>query len=230
MASSEHIIGTDKHGNKIEGTGTTIEYSEMETALKKEKARAKSNFTRAKNKILSLIEGEELPRRRALQDACYGMDTWMERAMETMSSLSDLYSKHKERDKDKKVVMEMEKLESEFATANETAREYMESRRDDKSSVCSEILTINQENNLTVSDQSETYQKQKVHEGSDENSELKIAASSLSTAENASQNMGNGTNKITTKSVQDSSYAEQSNTTSLEQDTEKRYAGPSFNK
>ena len=97
----------------------------------------------------------------------------------------------------------------------------MESRRDDKSSVCSEILSINLENNLTISDQSETYQKQKVHEGSVENSELKIAASSLSTAENASQNMGNGTNEITTKSVQDSSYAEQSNTTSLEQDTEK---------
>ena len=154
----------------------------------------------------------------------------MERAMETMLSLSDLYSKHKERDKDKKVVKEMERLESEFATAIETAREYMESRRDDKSCVCSEILSINLENNLTISDQSETYQKQKVHEGSVENSELKIAASSLSTAENASQNMGNGTNKITTKSVQDSSYAEQSNTTSLEQDTEKRYAGPSFNK
>ena len=66
MASSEHIIGTDERGNNIEGTGTTIEYSEMETALKKEKARAKSNFTRAKNKILSLIEGEELPRRRSV--------------------------------------------------------------------------------------------------------------------------------------------------------------------
>ena len=74
--------------------------------------------------------------------------------------------------------------------------------------------------NLTISDQSETYQKQKVHEGSVKNSELNIAASSLATAEIALQNMGNGTNKITTKSVQDNSYAEQSNT-SLEQGMEK---------
>ena len=41
--------------------------------------------------------------------------------------------------------MEMEKLESDYATASETEREYMKSRRDDKSSVCSEILSINLE-------------------------------------------------------------------------------------
>ena len=68
MASSDNIIGTDERGNNIEGTVTTIEYSDIETALKKEKVREKSNFTRAKNKILSLIEGEELPSRRAVQD------------------------------------------------------------------------------------------------------------------------------------------------------------------
>ena len=38
--------------------------------------------------------------------------------------------------------MEMAKLEIGFATASETAREYMESRRDAKSSVCLEILSI----------------------------------------------------------------------------------------
>ena len=46
------------------------------------------------------------------------------------------------RDKDRKVVMEIAKPESEFATASETAREYMDSRRDDKASVRSEILSI----------------------------------------------------------------------------------------
>ena len=145
--------------------------------------REKSNFTRAKNKLLSLIEGDELPSRRALQDAGSSMDTWMGKAMETTSSLSDLCTKYKEKEQDRKVFMEMEKLESEYETASETAREYMEPHKDDKSSICSEILSINLENNLTISDQSETYQKQKVHEGSVENSEPNIAASSF--AENA---------------------------------------------
>lgn len=67
----------------------------------------------------------------------------------------------------------MEKL-GEFAPVSELAREYMESCRDESSSVRSEILSINIENNLTISDQSETYQKQKFHKGRVENSEFNI--------------------------------------------------------
>ena len=94
--------GRDRFYNRVLGSGDGI---------KERKGQSEVKLHASKKKLLSLIEGEELPRRRALQDACCGMDTWMERAMETISSLSDLYRKHKERDK---VVMEMERLESGF--------------------------------------------------------------------------------------------------------------------
>ena len=74
--------------------------------------------------------------------------------------LSDLYIKYAELEKGSKVVTEMEKLEIEFSAASETAREYLDARRDDRSSVRSETLTIDMLNQLHITDDSETYEKQ----------------------------------------------------------------------
>ena len=57
--------------------------------------------------------------------------------MEVMEKLSDLYIKYVELEKGSKVVTEMEKLEIEFSAATETVREYLDARRDDRSSVTS---------------------------------------------------------------------------------------------
>ncbi|MCG7879401.1 MAG: hypothetical protein N0C90_24170 [Candidatus Thiodiazotropha endolucinida] len=136
-----------------------MEYTEKITALKKEKARAKMNFTRAQNKLSSLLE-EDQPSRQTVQDVCSSLDTRLEHAMVVMEKLSDLYKKNGELDKGSKVVTEMEKLEVEFSAASETAREYLDTRRDERSSVTSETLTIDMLNQLRIHDDSETYKKQ----------------------------------------------------------------------
>ncbi|MCG8049058.1 MAG: DUF1759 domain-containing protein, partial [Candidatus Thiodiazotropha endolucinida] len=140
-------------------TSTNMEYTEKITALKKEKARAKMNFTRAQNKLSSLLE-EDQPSRQTVQDVCSSLDTRLEHAMVVMEKLSDFYKKNGELDKGSKVVTEMEKLEVEFSAASETAREYLDTRRDERSSVTSETLTIDMLNQLRIHDDSETYKKQ----------------------------------------------------------------------
>ena len=53
-ATSDQGIGSDGRRKCTDRTGTAIEYLEMETTLKRDKAQAKSNFTRARNKLPSL--------------------------------------------------------------------------------------------------------------------------------------------------------------------------------
>ena len=117
MASSDKRNSVEDSRECTDRAGTTIEYTERETALKKEKARAKSNFTRARNKLSSLLEKEQ-PSRQTVQDVCSSLDIWMEHAMEVMEKLSDLYIKYSELEKDSKVATEMEKLEIEFSEAS----------------------------------------------------------------------------------------------------------------
>ena len=99
MASSNNRNSVEDRRECADRAGTTIEYTEKETALKKEKARAKSNLTRAGNKLSSLLE-EEQPSRRAVQDVCSRLDIWMEHAMEVIEKLSDLYIKYAELEKE----------------------------------------------------------------------------------------------------------------------------------
>lgn len=105
-----------------------------------------------------LLEEQDLPSRRAVQDACEQMDNCLETAMEVMTSLSDLYIQTKALDKGKKIVIEMEKMEAEFYIAYEAAREYLDSRKEDSSSVSSDILSIDLQR-MNIPDRSETYKK-----------------------------------------------------------------------
>ena len=159
MASSENKNHLEDRGECADRTCTNVEYTERVTALKREKARAKSNFTRARNKLASLLQ-EDQPSRREVQDVCSSLDTWMEQAMEVMEKLSDLYKKYEELENGSKVVTEMEKIEVEISTASETAREFLDARRDNSSCVTSETLTIDMLNKMHINDDSETYEKQ----------------------------------------------------------------------
>ena len=58
--------------------------------------------------------------------------------METMHRLSMGYALYKDREKRKKVVGEMEKLELEFSEVNEKAQEYLDARKDELSSLATE--------------------------------------------------------------------------------------------
>ena len=91
MASSEIAGSRDRN----------VDITEQETELKKNKARDKTKFMRYRNKLFLLLEEQDLPSRRAVQDACEQMDNCLETAMEVMTSLSDLYIQTKALDRQK---------------------------------------------------------------------------------------------------------------------------------
>ena len=62
--------------------------------------------------------------------------------MESMASLSDLYMKHKDFEKNRNVLIEIDKIEDDFSSVSKAAREYLDSRSNDRSSVSSDILSI----------------------------------------------------------------------------------------
>ena len=66
---------------------------------------------------------------------CYQLSDVQERAMETMHRLSMEYALLKDRQKRKKVVEEMDKLELEFLEVNEKAQEYLDGHKDELSSL-----------------------------------------------------------------------------------------------
>ena len=69
---------------------------------------------------------------------CQQLSDAQERAMETMHRLSMEYTLLKDREKRKKVVEEMDKLELEYSEANEKAQEYLDARKDELSSLATE--------------------------------------------------------------------------------------------
>ena len=83
--------------------------------------------------------------------------TW---TIEVLSNFADFYTKYSEVQKSKLIVREMDRIEEDFYTTSESAREYLESRKGDNSSVSSDILTINLLEQMNISDHSETYRKQ----------------------------------------------------------------------
>ena len=68
---------------------------------------------------------------------CHQLSDAQERAMETMHRLSMEYALLG-REKRKKVVEEMDKLELEFSEANEKAQDYLDARKDALSSLATE--------------------------------------------------------------------------------------------
>ena len=119
-----------------------VDAAMLETEFKKDKARAKSNFTRSRNKLLLLVEEQAMPSRLGVRDACQKMDTCMEIAMEVLAKFSNIYIRNKQLQKSKIVVSDMEKIEDEFNTAYEKAQGYLESRKEDSSSVSMDRLSI----------------------------------------------------------------------------------------
>ena len=106
--------------------------------FKQDKARQKSSFTRIKNKLLRMLDEQDYPSRREIKEMCHQLSDAQERAMETMHRLSMEYALLKDREKRKKVVEEMDKLELEFSEANEKAQEYLDGRKEELSSLATE--------------------------------------------------------------------------------------------
>ena len=66
-----------------------------------------------------MLDEQDYPSRREMKEMCHQLSDAQERAMETMHRLSMEYALLKDREKRKKVIEEMDKLEVEFSGANE---------------------------------------------------------------------------------------------------------------
>ena len=121
--------------------GVSNDNSGAETALKRDKARTKSYFTRSKNKLIFLIEKRKLPSHEEIKEACDRLDSALESVMDAMTALSDLYIQSKETKNSKRVVLEMERIEEEFTSTYEAARRFLDTQKK-QSSEASEILTV----------------------------------------------------------------------------------------
>ena len=114
---------------------TSGEIEERIDDFKQDKARQKSSFTRIKNKLLRMLDEQDYPSWREIKEMCHQLSDVQERAMETMHRLSMEYALLKDREKRKKVVEEMNKLELEFLEVNEKPQEYLDAHKDELSSL-----------------------------------------------------------------------------------------------
>ena len=148
MASDNSISKNNDDENGISDD------NEMELSLKCEKARAKTKFTRTWNNLLFLVEKQRLPSNREIEDACDRMDNAMDSAMDAMASLSKLYMQNKDMDNRKNVIIEMDTIDEDYATAYKAARRCIVLQKA-KSSETPEIQTIDAKNSVDFSKQSE---------------------------------------------------------------------------
>ena len=68
---------------------STVGTERLEAEYKKDKDRAKANFSRCKTKLVSLLEEQEPPSRRAVLDACGKMDSLLELATDVLTSFAE---------------------------------------------------------------------------------------------------------------------------------------------
>ena len=108
MATSDHRIDIENYRER------NVDVARLEMEFKKDKCRGKSNFTRARNKLLSLMDNHEGPSHRAIEEACRKMDSCMDIVLEVLYNFSDFYLKNNDLQKNQKIVCEMEKIEEEF--------------------------------------------------------------------------------------------------------------------
>ena len=88
--------------------------------------KAKTNFTRARRKLLSLVDDDHPPRRKEVRNGCESLDLVLQVALRIMENLSEEYSRRGDRYNRKKVGREMEQLESESTEAQNRAQEYLD--------------------------------------------------------------------------------------------------------
>ena len=85
MASGGRNNGDDQLGVIGNTGGTVSDFTDKESALKLEKSQAKSSFTRVKNKLLFLVESEDIGMSREVHEACNKLDTCLEEALDVMA-------------------------------------------------------------------------------------------------------------------------------------------------
>lgn len=99
--------------------------------LKRDKARAKSAFTKARHKLLQVIdESDEMPNRDTVKELRKRLEIAEEHAMDIMGHLYDEYKKRGEIINVRKTAKELEQLETEFTEAENECQSFMVSTKD----------------------------------------------------------------------------------------------------
>ena len=119
MTLSAHRISTVDRRENIDSMIYQME------KLEQEKVKANSNYRRAQNNVLLLIEGYELPSRKEILDALGSLDKWSDSAIEILYTLSDLYFKSSQLDKGHMIVDEMERIEEDYSNVSVVAWDYL---------------------------------------------------------------------------------------------------------
>ena len=144
------------NGENVHCRGSAIDVAILEAELMKDKAKAKSNFTRSRNNLLLMVKYEKLTSRSRIRDACHHMDFCMETVMEVISNFTTFHIKHKDLQKANVGVSEMEKIETDFYAAYKIAWAYLDTREGDKSSDLSDCLAIYLEGRSHINQDAET--------------------------------------------------------------------------
>ena len=117
MDVSHHEIIVGNRGNCIDAKG-----------LIADKYRTKLNFTSASNEVYMLLDKNDVPSHRAVQDACEKMDHYLEIAMDAMDSLSEWYLNAKEYEKGREAAEELEDIVQGYSVTYERALKFQKSR------------------------------------------------------------------------------------------------------
>ena len=122
MTTSTNGDNMDRIGSsaQLQNRENSIDITMLGVELRKDKPKAKSNFTRAETNLLLMVKYQNLPSRSGVWDACHNINMCMEIVMELLSNCTTFYIKSKEIQKEIQkanvVVSEMEKIERDFTS------------------------------------------------------------------------------------------------------------------
>lgn len=120
-----------------------IENGFIENWFKKDKARAKSNFTRAQNRLLLLLEDQDSDNRLAVIEARKKLKSYLEMELDSLENFSNFYTRQKEHKMCERIVGEMLLIEEDYEAASKSTRDFLESHKDNATiSSSAKTLTI----------------------------------------------------------------------------------------
>ena len=130
LSSKQNLVA--ERGSTLNSVMHQDSLERVET-FKQEKAKTKANFTRARRRLLALIDDDQPPRRGEVRDECKGLDAAWESAMNVMENLSEEYSRQGDRYNRRKLGREIEQLENEFTEAQNKAQEFLDKTKTESS-------------------------------------------------------------------------------------------------
>ena len=84
---------TSTNSDNVDWLGSFIDIAMQEVEFRKDKAKAKSNFTEAQTNLLLMVKYQNLPNRSGVWDACQNIYKYMEIVMEILSNFTTIYIK-----------------------------------------------------------------------------------------------------------------------------------------